>query len=84
MSEFKPGDRVEIGHSDLYGYIVRRPTDEEFPRMLEEYKTRYDKLAGGFIHQNISWVIRIPVQEEYPEETIDLEEETVLWKRHSL
>ena len=80
MTEFKPGDKVQIGHSDLYGFIVRRPTPEEFPKLLDEYCEKYDKAARGYLVLEKSWVIRIPVQDEYPVETIDLEEEVVLWR----
>jgi len=81
MTEFKPGDRVEIGHSDMHAYIVRRPTKEEFPRMLKAYVDKLDKDAAGYITLEASWVIRIPVQEDWDVETIELEEEVVLWKQ---
>lgn len=79
MTELKPGDRVGIGHSDLYADIIRRPTVEEFPAMLKEYVENLDKDAADYIEIDKSWVIRIPVQEEWPVETIEIEEEAVLW-----
>lgn len=79
MKELKPGIKVGIGHSDLCCYILRRPTKEEFPGMLKEYVKKLDENAACYIKIDTSWVIRIPMQEEWPKETISIEEEAVLW-----
>lgn len=76
---YGPGVIVGLGHSDLWGIIERRPTKAEYDVLRAKQVVLYGDITTYSDYKD-SWIIRIPVQEEFDREQIDVEDPATFWQ----